>query len=64
MLLLGANHLLGGGFADGLCQALASEAVSGRQQSVVYRLSSHVDIHFDELDSLLLTCSSTGDTPK
>lgn len=41
MLLLGSNHLLRGGLADGLCEALTGDAVPRGQQPVVDRLSRH-----------------------
>lgn len=41
MLLLGADHLLRGGLADGLGEALAGDTVPRGQQPVVDRLSRH-----------------------
>lgn len=41
MLLLGSDHLLGGGLADGLGEALAGDAVPRGQQPVVDGLSRH-----------------------
>ncbi|TGZ49970.1 hypothetical protein DBV15_07467 [Temnothorax longispinosus] len=41
MLLLGPDHLLRGGLADGLGEALAGDAVPCGQQPVVDRLSRH-----------------------
>lgn len=41
MFLLGADHLLRGGLADGLCEALAGDTVPRGQQPVVDRLSRH-----------------------
>ena len=40
MFLLGTDDLLRGGFADRLGEALAREAVPGRQNSVIESLSS------------------------
>lgn len=45
MLLLRANHLLGGSLAHRLGEALPRQTVPCRQQSVVDGLSSHVNIH-------------------
>lgn len=41
MLLFGSNHLLRGGLANGLGEALAGDAVPCSQQPVVDRLSRH-----------------------
>lgn len=41
MLLLGSDHLLRGGLADGLGEALAGDTVPRSQQPVVDRLSRH-----------------------
>lgn len=54
VLLLRSDHLLGGGLADGLGKALASEAVPRRQQSIVYRLSRHTAYDCAFLLQLLL----------
>lgn len=56
VLLLGADHLLGGGLADALGEALAGQAVPSRQQPVVYRLPRHVPLSL----SLLLAAAAAA----
>lgn len=58
MLLLGSDHFLRGGLAHGLGEALPRQAVSGRQQSVVYGLSSHVNIHLESLCVVVVSTPS------